>query len=400
MEWCGTLYWEYGITEKLARAVRTLIVLLVLGIVAVTGYDAGSGNLKMKEEFPESISGKRAVVDSTAAASITAETTVNAAGYFADISPVLSVSEATESALLLEDREYSVMSPEMLVWSEESHTLTVPAVPEAAPSAEDQLVVTLPSVLDRPETVVPSVPDQPEASVPSVPEEPEAVIPSVPDQPEAIVPSVPDQPEAVIPSVPKEPETAVPSVPEEPDVVIPSIPTEPETIAPPVTDSSDNPEDSALMAPEGFLVDESGIIYGVTDALVITDGCLILPSEGCTGIASGAFADAPGGIYEVYIPSNITYIADGAFTGLFELEWFEAAPSGTYYTEDGVLLSDGGACILSFPAGRIGSYKVPAGVSRFAYGAFDSANIEAVDATDCILTDVGNLPETILLLQR
>ena len=313
MEWCGTLYWEYGITEKLARAVRTLIVLLVLGIVAVTGYDAGSGNLKMKEEFPESISRKRAVVDSTAAASITAETTVNAAGYFADISPVLSVSEATESALLLEDREYFVMSPEMLVWSEESHTLTVPAVPEAAPSAEHQLVVTLPSVPDRPETVVPSVPA-----------EPEAVIPSVPDQPEAIVPFVPDQPETVIPSVPKEPETAVPSVPEEPDVVIPSIPTEPETIAPPVTDSSDNPEDSALMAPEGFLVDESGIIYGVTDALVITDGCLILPSEGCTGIASGAFADAPGGIYEVYIPSNITYIADGAFTGLFELEWFEA----------------------------------------------------------------------------
>ena len=328
-------------------------------------------------------------VDSTAAASITAETTVNAAGYFADISPVLSVSEATESALLLEDREYFVMSPEMLVWSEESHTLTVPAVPEAAPSAEHQLVVTLPSVPDRPETVVPSVPA-----------EPEAVIPSVPDQPEAIVPFVPDQPETVIPSVPKEPETAVPSVPEEPDVVIPSIPTEPETIAPPVTDSSDNPEDSALMAPEGFLVDESGIIYGVTDALVITDGCLILPSEGCTGIASGAFADAPGGIYEVYIPSNITYIADGAFTGLFELEWFEAAPSGTYYTEDGVLLSEGGACILSFPAGRIGSYKVPAGVSRFAYGAFDGANIEAVDATDCILTDVGNLPETILLLQR
>ncbi len=360
MEWCETLYGELGITERFVRLGRTLIVLLMFGIIAVKGYDTGQGSLKMSAELPaaEGMTGKSAAVESAAAANITAEPAVNAAKYFKDIPLAFSVSEATEAALLMDSEKVSAMSPELpVVWTEEKYALTAPVMPEAAIS---------------------SAADEPKVMLPSVPKEPEAVIPSVPEEPEAVIPSVPEEPETVIPSVPKEPEA----------------------IVPPVTDSSGNSEDSVPPAAEGFLVDESGIIYGVTDALVIADGCLVLPSEGCSGIAFGAFADAPGGIYEVYIPSNITYIAEGAFTGLFELEWFETAASGTYYTEDGVLLSEGGTCVLSFPSGRIGSYKVPASVSRFAYGAFDSAHIDTVDAADCLLTDVGNFPETILLLQK
>ena len=382
MEWCETLYGELGITERFVRLGRTLIVLLMFGIIAVKGYDTGQGSLKMSAELPaaEGMTGKSAAVESAAAANITAEPAVNAAKYFKDIPLAFSVSEATEAALLMDSEKVSAMSPELpVVWTEEKYALTAPVMPEAAIS---------------------SAADEPKVMLPSVPKEPEAVIPSVPEEPEAVLPSVPEEPETVLPSLPEEPETVIPSVPEEPETVIPSVPKEPEAIVPPVTDSSGNSEDSVPPAAEGFLVDESGIIYGVTDALVIADGCLVLPSEGCSGIAFGAFADAPGGIYEVYIPSNITYIAEGAFTGLFELEWFETAASGTYYTEDGVLLSEGGTCVLSFPSGRIGSYKVPASVSRFAYGAFDSAHIDTVDAADCLLTDVGNFPETILLLQK
>lgn len=213
----------------------------------------------------------------------------------------------------------------------------------------------------------------------------------------AAVPMIPD---ILVPVVPDEPKAMRPSVPDEPEVIIPSIPDVPDVSVPPVSDSTEEPGDTVLPATEGFLIDESGMICKVTDTLVITDGCLALPSEGCTGVAPGAFADAPGGICEIYIPSNITYIAEGAFSGLYELEWFETDGSGAYYTEDGVLLSDGGTCILSFPSGRIGSYKVPADVTRFAYGAFADAHIDTLDATECVITDAGDLPGTILLMQK
>ena len=41
----------------------------------------------------------------------------------------------------------------------------------------------------------------------------------------------------------------------------------------------------------GFVTDASGMICGISDLSVISeDGYLILPSEGCRGIAAGAFA--------------------------------------------------------------------------------------------------------------
>lgn len=191
--------------------------------------------------------------------------------------------------------------------------------------------------------------------------------------------------------VPQIPDETVPQMPE----AVPSVPDEPAGSVP-----SDTPEEENTVPPAavgGFYVDESGMICGIADPSVVEDGCLVLPSEGCRGIRRGAFAGAPAGICEVFIPANITLIEEGAMSDLSDAEWFEAEP-GSYYTEDGVLFSEEGTCLLAFPSARTGFYKVPSGVSRFAHDAFAGARIETVDVTKCTLTDMGNLPENVAVL--
>lgn len=148
---------------------------------------------------------------------------------------------------------------------------------------------------------------------------------------------------------------------------------------------------------EGYLVDESGMICGIADpAMVVNEGRMAIPETGCSGIAAGAFAGAPEGIYEVYISAGITNIEAGAFVGLNQAEWYEvAADNGVYYSEDGVIFSDGGRCLQLFPAGRTGIYRVPLQVEYFAQDAFADSVIEKLIVYENNLTDVGNLPEHI-----
>lgn len=184
----------------------------------------------------------------------------------------------------------------------------------------------------------------------------------------------------------------IPAIPE-------NVPAEPaEVPVEPVTPSLSEPQMAVV---KGFLVDETGMICGITDLeTAVEDGRLVLPSEGCTAVGKGAFASAPAGIREVYIPANITYIEEGAFTGLNEAEWFEVESDENYVCTDGVLFSDGGTCLLAFPAGRIGIYKVPSEVLRFAFDAFADASIYKLDARSCRLEDVGNISENIEILSR
>lgn len=346
MEWCEIFYEGVKTTEKSARMIRILIVLLGFGIVAGRGYCTEYVRPEivaeyLPEENPAEETAAAGIMEKTVPAEIAAEPDDGAADKGVDIPAALSVWEIEESVL--------------------------PAYTENI--SETEAEVALPPAVDEPALKVPEGADEMGEST-------------------------------TVPIVPGNSEPEVPAMPEEPEIEVPAVPGNPEAILPPATDSTDDPGVSVPLAIDGFLVDESGMICGVTDSLLIEDGCMVLPSEGCMGIASGAFIHAPGGICEIYIPANITYIAQGAFAGLAELEWFETAPSGVYCTEDGVLLSDGGTCILSFPAARTGSYKVPAKVTRFAPGAFDGACISTIDAVDCSLTDTGGIPETIQLLQK
>lgn len=148
----------------------------------------------------------------------------------------------------------------------------------------------------------------------------------------------------------------------------------------------------------GFVTDASGMICGISDLSVISeDGYLILPSEGCRGIAAGAFASCKDIISEIYIPANISEIEERAFTDLTSLGWIEMEASAGYYTEDGVLFSKDGTCLLAFPPARTGNYKVPSHVTEIADGAFDRAGISVLDASDCSVLEIRSLPSYIEL---
>lgn len=195
------------------------------------------------------------------------------------------------------------------------------------------------------------------------------------------------------PAEPRYPEEAAPPI---------SIPAEEhpaETVPPADAPAEEAPAETVPASVDGIFVNEYGMICGIQDPAVVSDGYLVLPSEGCTGIAAGAFADVPVIIAEIYIPANIVHIEEGAFAGLGYLEWLEAEASESYYTEDGVLFSENGTCILGFPSARTGSYKVPDRVTRFAEGAFGEAKIEVIDAVGCSLEATGSLPSSILLLR-
>ena len=247
--------------------------------------------------------------------------------------------------------------------------------PAAMPGADEILSSVMKAVFDSITGELPVKPEKDVKTAVGTVEIPTSVL--IPEEPN------PSAPEMSLP------ETAVPVLPE--DGTAPSVPVE-------EFPAENPPEESVPENVNGFLVDTSGMICGIADTDVISDGYLVLPAEGCSGIRASAFAEISEPITEIYIPANITRIEEGAFSCLRSLEWLEAEGSDACFTEDGVLFSENGTCILGFPSARTGGYKVPQRVTRFAADAFAAAQIETVDAVGCILSDTGNIPSSIRLL--
>ena len=240
--------------------------------------------------------------------------------------------------------------------------------PAAMPGADEILSSVMKAVFESITGELPVKPEKDVKTAVGTVEIPTAVL--IPEEPN------PSAPEMSLP------ETAVPVLPE--DGTAPSVPVE-------EFPAENPPEESVPENVNGFLVDTSGMICGIADTDVISDGYLVLPAEGCSGIRVSAFADVSELITEIYIPANITQIEEGAFACLSCLEWLEAEGSDSCFTEDGVLFSENGTCILGFPSARTGGYKVPQRVTRFAADAFATAQIETLDAVGCSLSDTGNL---------
>lgn len=141
----------------------------------------------------------------------------------------------------------------------------------------------------------------------------------------------------------------------------------------------------------GFLVDSEGMICGMDAAMVeVIDGYLELPSEYCTGIRSGALVENGAGIVEVYVPSNLTVIEEGAFSNLYCLEWIEVSGENPeYMSRDGVLFDGSGSTLLVFPGGRVDMYSIPENVTRIADGAFANTCIYGLDFWKCDLVEIG-----------
>lgn len=152
-----------------------------------------------------------------------------------------------------------------------------------------------------------------------------------------------------------------------------------------ITEDDSITEEVSETPAAGFLIDGEGMVCGTDGtALAAAGGYLELPSEGCVGIRSGALAEIGTEIIEVYIPENISIIEEGAFSGMYFLEWIEAAAENPgCMTIDGVLFDGSGTTLLAFPGGRIDMYVVPAEVTRIASGAFSDTAASRLDFWQC-----------------
>lgn len=371
MEWSEKLYEELY-SERYADRIRRMLLVLFLFIIAA----AWSMDMEYSGRYslPEGKAG-------TEASAFGVASSENSGTYLRSEEHAVSVPA---------DAEISAGTPGNSEMSENSGGSIAYTVPtDIAPIVPD--IATLP---DTPADITITAPDIPSDIVPTVPDIPSDTVPTVPDTPSEAVPIIPDTPAETVPSVPDGilTDDTDETVPDEPSVIVPD---EPDSSA----DGSETvPPEEVPGTVDGFYVNDAGMITGIADPSVVMDGYLALPAEGCSGIVSGAFLNAPAGIREIYIPSNISYIEEGAFTGLSEIEWFEMAASGGNYTVDGVLFSEGGTCILAFPPARTGSYKVPSQVVRFASGAFYASQLEVLDAAECMSADIGNLPSGIRVI--
>ncbi len=106
------------------------------------------------------------------------------------------------------------------------------------------------------------------------------------------------------------------------------------------TDQADIKPVTLLERFPGFLTNEEGHIAGYTDASKFQkDYLIVFPIHAaCTGIEKGALKGLEADIYEIYIPANISYIAEGALDELVNLCYIEAAPDNPrFYSENGIL---------------------------------------------------------------
>lgn len=95
--------------------------------------------------------------------------------------------------------------------------------------------------------------------------------------------------------------------------------------------------------------------------------------EGITTIENTAFSGT--GLRSFHFPATLTKLGSSVFGGCTKLREFTvAADNPNYKAVNGVLFTKDGKTLLSYPAGKYGSYTVPEGTEKIASSAFRSAN--------------------------
>lgn len=93
--------------------------------------------------------------------------------------------------------------------------------------------------------------------------------------------------------------------------------------------------------------------------------------DSVTSIGKDAFT-ACAGLTSVIISASVSSIGDPPFRGCSALLNIEVAPANTFYKSlGGVLFDPGEAVLLRYPAGRTGSYTIPASVTSVGGYAFE-----------------------------
>lgn len=235
--------------------------------------------------------------------------------------------------------------------------------------------------------------------------EPETLIPEM-EIPKTVLPEV----EEIIPEIDVDiPEISVSedSIIEETEVIIPEVPVIEENEISDSTivgeDKEENNDEIIIIPSENmgseeepiqviqspFLIDEYGMLYGFLPELAdLGYGYLELPSTGCIGIRSGAFAGCSAYIAEIAIPVGITNIENGALNNLVSLEWISVFPGNTMYLEkDGVLFDSTGTKLLAYPPARVGGYAIPNNVTEIAANAFVNTSLSTIDMRGCAVSE-------------
>ena len=91
----------------------------------------------------------------------------------------------------------------------------------------------------------------------------------------------------------------------------------------------------------------------------------------------------------VTIPAGIINIEGNPFYCIASVTHIKVSPDNPAYAQiDGVLFDKQQKTLISYPAGRSGSYAIPQGVERIANGAFSRCVVTAVTIPDGV-TDIG-----------
>ena len=126
--------------------------------------------------------------------------------------------------------------------------------------------------------------------------------------------------------------------------------------------------------PLTFTFTTTGTTITITGSNPKASGALVIPAKinnlPVTSIAAYAFYESSG-LKTVTIPKSVTSISETAFGGCTANTGFTVDALNTAYTSvNEVLFNKAQTKLVAFPAGKTGSYTIPAGVASIDAGAF------------------------------
>ena len=85
------------------------------------------------------------------------------------------------------------------------------------------------------------------------------------------------------------------------------------------------------------------------------------------------------GLKDITLPKSVTYVGEFCFSDCEQLTAITAVEeNGSYTSADGVLFNKSQTKLVTFPAGKTGSYTVPGQTQHLAFGAFEGAKLQNV----------------------